>query len=335
MSQIDTKGRTSSAAPRILLVGAGAVGQVYGQALQRAGAHVSFLVRAKYKADVEAGLRLYRITGKRGRKAEFFTPDGVYGSFDDLKDERFDQVWLCVSTPAAQSGIADENCDLGRLIRRLHGATLVVFQVGPQVGKLVEALVPASQCCDAGIAMVSYQAPLVPDEVPEPGVAYWTPAPSPFEGADDEAIAALLRKGGCPAKATPGTRTTMSFGSATLMPTMVALEGAGWKVSGLRRGSWARLATHAAREARNIVAEMRSASVPGAMNLLGPVGLKGLSFMAPAIMPFDLDVYLRYHFSKVHDQTRLIIDHYVGEGERLGLPTAELRQLRANVFGSA
>ncbi|MFK7998772.1 MAG: ketopantoate reductase family protein [Polyangiales bacterium] len=335
MSQLETKGRTSSVAPRILLVGAGAVGQVYGQALQRGGAHVSFLVRAKYKAEVAAGLLLYRISGKRGREAEPFMPDGVYGHFDELKDERFDQVWLCVSTPAAQSGIADETCDLGRLIRNLHGATLVVLQAGPQVTNLVEALVPARQRCDGGIAMISYQAPLVPDEVPEPGVAYWTPTPSPFEGADDEAIVALLRAGGCPAKVAQDTRSMMSFGSATLMPTMVALEGAGWKVSGLRRGPWARLATHASREARNIVAKTRATEAPAAMDMLGPVGLKGLSFVAPAIMPFDLDVYLRYHFSKVHDQTRLLIDHYVSEGERVGLPTAELRELRSNVFGSA
>ena len=335
MSQIETKGRTSSAAPRILLVGAGAVGQVYGQALQRGGAHVSFLVRAKYKAEVEAGLRLYRIAGKRGREAESFTPDGVYGHFSELADERFDQVWLCVSTPAAQSGIADETCDLGQLIRHLHGATLVVLQAGPQVATLVNALVPARQRCDGGIAMVSYQAPLVPDEVPEPGVAYWTPTPSPFEGADDAAIVALLRAGGCPAKIAPGTRAMMSFGSATLMPTMVALEGAGWKVSGLRRGPWARLATEAAREARQVVATRLAAKPPGAIDLLGPLGLKGLSFVAPVAAPFDLDVYLRYHFSKVHDQTRLLIAHYVSEGESLGLPTTELRQLRASVFGSA
>lgn len=335
MSQLDSKGRTTSAAPRILLVGAGAVGQVYGQALQRGGAHVSFLVRAKYKAEVEEGLRLYRITSKRGREPEFFKPDGVYGSFSELEDERFDQVWLCVSTPAAQSGIADETCDLGRLIRRLHGATLVVLQAGPQVAKLVESLVPARQRCDGGIAMVSYQAPLVPDEVPEPGVAYWTPTPSPFDGADDEAIVALLRAGGCPAKVAEDTRSMMSFGSATLMPTMVALEGAGWKVAGLRRGPWAHLATHAAAEARKVVAEVRQTDAPGAMDLLGPFGLKSLSFVAPALTPFDLDVYLRYHFSKVHDQTRLLIDHYVSEGDRLNLPTTELRQLRSSVFGSA
>ena len=335
MLQLDSKGRTTAAAPRILLVGAGAVGQVYGQALQRGGAHVSFLVRAKYKADVAAGLRLYRITGKRGRKAEFFRPDAVYGHFSELEEERFDQVWLCVSTPAAQSGIADETCDLGRLVRRLHGATLVVLQAGPQVARLVEELVPLRQRCDGGIAMISYQAPLVPNEVPEPGVAYWTPTPSPFEGADDEAIVALLKRGECPAKVAEGTRSMMSFGSATLMPTMVALEGAGWKVSGLRRGPWARLATHAAREARNVVAKMSNTLPPGPIDLLGPLGLKGASFVAPALAPFDLDVYLRYHFSKVHDQTRLLIDHYVSEGERLGLPTTDLRELRSSVFGSA
>ena len=239
---VEFKGRQSRSAPRVLLIGAGAVGQCYGLALQRGGAHVSFLVRPKYKSEVQEGLILYKIEGKRGRKAESFTPDAVYGSYAELEDARFDQVWLCVSTPAAERGIADAESDLGKTVRNLHGATLVVLQAGPHVRKGILEVVPAAQICDGGIALVAYQAPLVPDEVPSAGVAYWAPTPSPFEGRDADAIVALLKKGGCAAKVQTDTHATMAFGSATLMPTMVALEGAGWKVAALRRGEWAALA---------------------------------------------------------------------------------------------
>ncbi len=329
---LECKGRKSTRSPRILLVGAGAVGQYYGLCLQRGGAEVSFLVRPKYKAEVQEGLTLYRIAGKRRRTPETFVPGAVYGRFAELEQERFDQVWLCVSTPAAQAGVQDPSSDLGRLVRNLHGATLVVLQSGPHVTRLIEEVVPPRQVCDGGIALVAYQAPLVPDEVPAPGVAYWAPTPSPFEGRDADTIVRLLKAGGCPAKEQTDTRATMAFGSAMLMPTMVALEGAGWKVAGLRRGEWAARAAGASAEARAIVAEHRGVTPPGAFEMYSSWLLKAATLVAGRVMPFDLDVYLKYHFSKVRDQTRLLIDQYISDGEAVSLPTEQLRNLRERVL---
>ena len=70
----------------------------------------------------------------------------------------------------------------------------------------------------------------------------------------------------------------------------------------------------------------------GALDFYRPWILKGLTFVAHHLMPFDLDVYLKYHFSKVRDQTRLLIDQYITDGEAVGMPTEELRKLRSRVL---
>ena len=49
--------------------------------------------------------------------------------------------------------------------------------------------------------------------------------------------------------------------------------------------------------------------------------------LAARLVPFDLEAYLRVHFTKVHAQTRLMLEEYVALGRRLGLPVAQLELL--------
>jgi ketopantoate reductase len=56
---------------RALVVGAGAVGQVYGHYLARGGADVTMFVRDKYRAEATAGYDLYHLR-TRGVEAERF-----------------------------------------------------------------------------------------------------------------------------------------------------------------------------------------------------------------------------------------------------------------------
>ena len=50
---------------KVLVVGAGAVGQVYGHALARGGARVTFLVKPKHVEEARRGFVLYELN--RGR----------------------------------------------------------------------------------------------------------------------------------------------------------------------------------------------------------------------------------------------------------------------------
>jgi 2-dehydropantoate 2-reductase len=85
---------------RTLLVGAGAVGVTYGHHLARGGVSVDFFVRPKYVAEVAAGLDLWRY-GLFGRpQHERFVPHGVVSTVEEVAARRYDQVWLCVASPA-------------------------------------------------------------------------------------------------------------------------------------------------------------------------------------------------------------------------------------------
>jgi len=51
------------------------------------------------------------------------------------------------------------------------------------------------------------------------------------------------------------------------------------------------------------------------------------SRLAPLVAPMDIEVYLRYHFTKVGDQTRAALATWIAEGKRRGLPTAAIQKL--------
>src|SRR5690554_7703480 len=60
-------------APRILMVGAGAVGQTYGYHLSRGGADVTFFVKEKYRAEAEAGFLMHQHRPLRGPRSFYMT----------------------------------------------------------------------------------------------------------------------------------------------------------------------------------------------------------------------------------------------------------------------
>ncbi|MEM9069739.1 MAG: 2-dehydropantoate 2-reductase [Myxococcota bacterium] len=326
MDTIDRRGRVSPPPTRTLLVGAGAVGQVYGYHLAQAGAHTSLLVRPKYADDCRKGLRLYEMKGKRGRIAHLFQPDEVFTSVADAAARDFDQIWLCLSTAALERALED---DLAELLQ--GSAKIIALQPGTHVPALLAPFV-GDRMIDGGINMVAYQAPLVAGEVPEPGVAYYLPSASPFSGEGAEGVAQLLRAGGCPAKVEPNTRALMAYGTATLNPLITALQGAGWSLAEMRKGRWAKLGAAACAEARAITEAAIGTPPPTALSFLGSGAVRIAATFFPYVAPFELEIYLRYHFTKVQQQTRLLLDRYLQDGERLGVETPSLRELRSVVF---
>ena len=76
--------------PRILIVGAGAIGSFYGAILNRAGCEVSVVLRSDYDAVKESG---FRFTSPLGELS--WQPDRVYRP-DDTPDAFPDYVLLCV-----------------------------------------------------------------------------------------------------------------------------------------------------------------------------------------------------------------------------------------------
>ena len=323
--------RGESGVPHVVIVGAGAVGLTYGRALQRAGLRVSVYVREKYAAECRAGMRLYRIHGKRGRREETFTPHRVFTDASQMRDIKVDQIWLCMSTTGLKSAI-DNDPRFCALLHLASRGTLVAMQPGLDVPEMLAPFVPRDRLVMGGIAMVSYQvSELLDPHLERPGVAYMFSGPSPFTGAGAETIVNWLKRGGCSARVHENTLSMMAFGTSTLMPTITALRGAGWKFSEMRRGEWTSLAADACAEARAISARELDVAAPPLLALLRGPALSLLTRIAPALLPFDVEPYLEYHFTKVGDQGALLMNDYIARGEALSMKTEALRALETRV----
>lgn len=311
---------------RILLVGAGAVGQVYGRHLQRGGATVAFYVRPKYAAELRKGVWMWPLN--EGRAAVRFEGFEVLTTPDEVAARTWDQVWLCVSSPALRQGDWVE-----RLSEATGTAIWLTLQPGMMDRDLLLGYIPAERLASGIITFIAWSAPLPGETLAPTGIMYWLPplTPTPFAGPGAEALAASLRAGGAGARVVADLRTTNVVGEAVLLPAMAALESAGWTFAGFRRGDAPERAIAAIRESTAISAAYVETHVPWALKLLQPWVLRLATRLAPLLMPFDIETYLKYHFTKVGDQTLLALEEWIGEGKARGLPVAALERLQAAV----
>ena len=87
----------SNARRRILLVGAGAVGQAYGWHLQQAGHDVSFFIKPNHRQGLSTGVDISCLSG-RFKGQHRFSGYGLYQEADELQGQTWDDVWLCMSS---------------------------------------------------------------------------------------------------------------------------------------------------------------------------------------------------------------------------------------------
>ncbi|WP_040838271.1 ketopantoate reductase family protein [Nocardia brevicatena] len=307
---------------RVLVVGDGALGQVFGIRLGFGGAAVSYLVKPGRTGWADTGRTLYRLRRLGKPVTQRLRPEGVHA---ETPAGTWDMVWLCVSSTALRGSWLSE-------LRNAIG-TATVVSIGQDLHDraVLEEVWPAEQIVQVAPSMFAYSAPLAA-EVPTPGIAYWIPPGSTLEVLGDradrtraEAVATALRAGGL--RARPTTRADAGEGIAALtMPYIAALEVANWSLPALL--SDVDPALEAAAEASAIVA----ARIGGRRRPRTPKSVVKMALrLLPALTPFDLARYLEAHFTKVADQTRLMLDGWVAEGEARALPVTRLRELRSGL----
>ena len=117
------------------------------------------------------------------------------------------------------------------------------------------------------------------------------------------------------------------------MPLITALEGAGWTLEELRHGKWLTLATRATVESMRVVAAQLGASLPWTRFFVQPWIIRLATLVAPLVVPFDVERYLRYHFTKVGDQSRLLMQGMYEGARQQGVEAPALTELNERVFG--
>lgn len=310
----------------ILVVGAGAVGQVYALHLAKAGHRISFFVKEKYAPDLRGGLVLHRL-GRR-TVTEKLAGYGIVTSAAEVATGRWDQVWLALSSDALRGELA------ASVLAAVGKATVVCLQPDIGDGERVRRIVPPEQVVQGMIPFISFHSPLPGKSGPD-GMAYYLPPMTPTllagEPACTESLFSALKAGGLRAKRVPDFARATAATTAMFQCMIATLESNGWDLSGLPRSAVLPQGLAAAREAITAVAAQTGATTLPMRPLLHPLAWRLLMPLVPHVFPFDIEVYLQYHFSKVGVQTRLMLDSYIALAEARGMPSTALRRLRAGL----
>lgn len=317
---------------RVLVVGAGAVGQTFGYHLQQGGAEVHFLVKPAYAEEARQGYTLFDL--RRGGEAAplSFQPDGVCVGPDEVRAHRYDVVLITVSSAALTKGTW-----LEELVEAAPEATIAGLQPGLGDWDRVRELAGAERVIWGVIELIAYQSPLPGAEGPE-GVAYWIPSwlMFPFSGPS-ERVAPMVdafRAGGLRSREVQDVTVLTAVGAPALNLHMAALEAAGWSLDALMAdGELLQLTSEAVREASGAAAHSLGVSVPLWVRWMRPWQLRLLARLARRTLPLDLETYLRFHFTKVGEQTRMSLERWIATAEEAELPSQAMRAIQSRRVG--
>lgn len=314
----------------ILIIGAGAVGQVYGYQFAQAGNAVSFFVKEKYRSDLEKGLTLYNLNqDKKKKRPIHFTDFSILTDWDSAANHQqpWDQIYLCISSTALL------NFDFDGLKKAVsQSTTVVLLQPGPDDYQLAIKHIAKEQLVQGMITLISYAAPLPTETVPEPGITYWLPpmAATPFAGNPKRRgdIVDTFKRASMNANAKPNLRDMAPYPTAALMAFLTALEASDWQFDKLEHNvSLQKAMFKAQKQAFKAISEKTHTKPPLWQHALSPWLLKILFKVAPKVVPLDLETYFQVHFTKVKDQTKLFMRTYIEAASQYGVEATELIEL--------
>ena len=290
---------------RVLIIGGGAIGVVFARHFQQGGAEVGLLVRPRQREATEAGVPMYAFNRpKRDHTTpERFEVGTVYDEQSEALKASWDLIVLAVSNVALDKGTW--------LTELVDGsdAPVLAFVNGPATRGIVEQRVPAERLLWGMLNVISYQAPLPHETLPEPGLAYWFPPGGlGISGTDPfrDSVVGVLKKGGLPAKKAGDVHSETAFVGAILSRTVLALELAGWTFPALAADpELLPLAVRAMRESWAAAEVTTGTKRPFGLRLLSPFLLRRVLGLAPLVLSFNLERFFAYHYVKVADQSLL------------------------------
>ncbi len=315
---------------RVLIVGAGAIGQVFGVHFQRGGADVSFLVRPKYAEAARAGFTLYRLNGAPDQP-EAFEGFGVESDQDEAMKQDWDLVVLALSSVALRSGDW-----LERLGKSLGTAKLLALVPEPGGNEYLMSRMPPGSVAWGMLSVISYQAPLPDQVLPKPGIAFWFPPLSAlgFSGPAEvvNAFLPVLKRGGMPVKRVQSVADEVALAGPILDKIIQSLECADWSFATLRRDpELLGLAVQAMGESWALAEKVHGLKPPLPLRLLRPFMLRATLWAAPHVLSFDLERFFDFHYHKVGEQTLMHMGEQLEACAHHQVPNPAMRELSRRI----
>lgn len=302
---------------KILIVGAGAVGLVYGQHFTRGGHHVQYLIKKKYATSFHSGVRLSRLRPFRQPLSKI---ESVALRYDWQGD--YDLVILAISSPALRQ------LDWPELARQLQNTPILMLQPSSADLSLLEQHFKPQQIAQGLISLIAYQAPLQTPCMDH--IEYYLPPISMPISADIELrdrIIQLFKQSGIAATPSPSAVAASKLPAAFLMTFLAALEQAHWQFNTLRQRP--HLLKQLAWAQWQLLPQLQPLTWWQKIVLKGiltPTCYRLLLRLAPYSVPLPLERYLQYHFIKVREQTYLYLTDYQQQ-----YPSQALRDLTATI----
>jgi hypothetical protein len=313
---------------KILIVGAGAVGLVYGHHFTNAGHQVTFLVKEKYQqtlaADKQKGVVLYHLNkDKHLQLPERFTHFTTITEWDEA--DGFDLIALSISSDALRQlplSIINDKIESS-----MNAASLLMLHPSEEDLAYLTNVIAKKHILQGMITLISYQTDYINEGINPAGTAYYLPplpmpistSQSPRQQQQDslklKEVVTLFNQSGIKAKAVISTLDESQLISAFLITFLCVLEAAEWQFERLKNSKRLLQQLSAAQAAllpQKMIA--KGVLVPFKKRLLTallkPLFYKILITISPRVMPLPLEAYLKKHFLKVRPQTLMYLQEY-------------------------
>ena len=316
---------------KVLIVGSGAVGQVYGLALQNSSVELGLFDRAAnaeklLRAREQGGLPLYQVSFAH-RKNPVLHRLKDYEVFTEVPESlRFepDQIWFTVPS---QVYYTDWFRDF---LRQAPTARVVCFT--PE-GRRSEFFAQGSgdQVVFGGTTFMAWQGSLENSGGTFEGIHFWRPPLAiPLSGTQNASseIAQVLKRSGF--KVTLGKPDSHSQAAMTAVITafVAGLELSGWTLRDYHKSPWLGRAAGAGGEA--VMGQLPRIGIIGRAFLSNPVLSACFTLAAlllPLLFPFDLQKSLKFHYTKTREQTQKLLEIYLKDSAARGAPVADIQKL--------
>ena len=317
---------------KVIIVGCGAIGQVFGLHLQKAGVELGCYdrpaVTEKLKgALAQGGMLLYQVSRSHRREPLTHRLANYQVLTDVAECQQFkpDVIWFTVPSPVYHSEW------FGEFLQKVPSERVVCF--APEGGR--PELIPDNTNQDrmvfAGITFMAWQADLEENRGRPEGVYFWRPPLGiPLTGTKTacRAVVQLLKQAGF--RATMGKPGSPAQGAVTAVMTafVAGLELSGWTLRGFRNSPWLQRAARASRE--GVLSQLTRAGI-FTKTMLGilcsRVIFSIVTRLLPLLFPFNLEKYLKFHYTKTREQSLTLLDVFAQDGKRRGLPVENIQLL--------
>lgn len=317
---------------RILIIGAGAVGTSYAYFLSKQH-EVSFLVRDKYVNDIQGGFLFDWMNKKQG--AQQFSDYETFGYSSIDPQREWDIIIVTLATTALPK------LDFSNI--NTTGATILSLSPGlDDLEVLKNRLADKSygSIVTAMISLISYT-----DHIDgQFACHYYASAAMPMPFSDIEntpkpqakQLAKLFNDAGIKSKSVKSSVKAAIYPNVFLTMFVLTLEAAGWSFDSLKNSGELLDDMRQSIQALNTASKKEYGLVPPVHGYLIPNFLLRLGLkLAPSLFPFDIETYLKQHFTKVQEQSYEHTRSYIDICKKHGVDTQVVEALLAKAEASA